>query len=98
MFNLIENVMKSKVEIRKFAVEMAVAVLGHGTPDKDVVGKASEIEKYVMGNADIPETYDEEERIVGVLHGLAGVVMSILGRPMYECCTRDIKENHKETE
>lgn len=90
--------MMSKVEIRKFAVEMAVAVLGHGTPDKDVVSKASEIEKYVVGDAVIPETYDEQERIVGMLNGLAGVVMSLLGKPMYECCTSDLKDNHKETE
>ena len=55
--------MKSKVEVRKFAVEMAVAIMGKGTSDKDVVAKASEIEKYVIGEAELPEVEDETTMI-----------------------------------
>ena len=36
--------MKSKIEVRKFAIEIATQILGKGTADKDVVGKAKEIE------------------------------------------------------
>lgn len=66
--------MKSMIEVRKFAVEMAVAVMGQGTADKDVVGKAMEIEKYVVGNAVLPETYDEASIISGTLGNLIGTL------------------------
>lgn len=47
--------MKSKIEVRTFAVEKAVAVMGVGSPIKDVVAKAQEIEAYVIGAAELPE-------------------------------------------
>lgn len=59
--------MKSKLEIRKFAVEQAVAIMGTGTPQKDVVSKAKEIEVYVLGDAVLPEVQDEVESVKGVL-------------------------------
>lgn len=59
--------MKSKVEVRKFAVEMAVAIMGKGTSDKDVVKKASEIEKYVVGDAELPEVEDDNSLIDDVI-------------------------------
>ena len=40
--------MISKIGIRQFAVEQAVAIMGTGTPQKDVVAKAAEIEAYVV--------------------------------------------------
>ena len=43
--------MKSKIEVRTFAVEKAVAI-------KDVVAKAQEIEAYVIGEAELPEVED----------------------------------------
>lgn len=52
--------MKSKLEIRTFAVEKAVAVMGVGMPSKDVVAKAKEIEAYIIGNAELPEVYDSD--------------------------------------
>lgn len=55
--------MKSKIEVRKFAVEVASMVLGRGTADKDVVAKAKEIEVYIIGAAELPETYDENNAL-----------------------------------
>lgn len=51
--------MKSKIDVRVFAVEKAVAVMGPGSPLKDIIEKAKEIEAYVVSEADLPETYDE---------------------------------------
>lgn len=47
--------MKSKIDVRVFAVEQAVKIMGVGTPQKDVVAKAQEIEKYIIGEAELPE-------------------------------------------
>lgn len=55
--------MNSKIDVRVFAVEKAVAILGAGTPAKDVVSKAMEIEKYVIGNAELPEMYNQEQAL-----------------------------------
>lgn len=59
--------MKSKVEIRKFAVEKAVELLGSGSPCKDVISKAQEIENYIVGSAKIPETFSEEDKLSELL-------------------------------
>lgn len=59
--------MQSKVDIRKYAVEIAVRVMGTGTPDKDVISKAKEIEEYIIGDAVIPDTYDETNAIGGLI-------------------------------
>lgn len=48
--------MKNKIEIRVFAVEVAASMLGAGAPSKDVVAKAKEIEEYIIGEAEVPET------------------------------------------
>ena len=58
--------MKSKLEIRVFAIEQAVKVIGISTPVKDVVEKAKEIEAYIIGDAELPESYDNE--------GMRGVI------------------------
>lgn len=60
--------MKSKIEIRVFAVEQAVTILGTGTPAKDVVEKAKEIERYVVGDAEIPEVKNEKELIDNIMN------------------------------
>lgn len=46
--------MKSKIEVRVFAVEQAVKIMGAGTPQKDVVAKAQEIEKYIVQDIVLP--------------------------------------------
>lgn len=55
--------MKSKIEIRKFAVQTAADLLGTGSATKDVVTKAKEIEDYIVGQAEIPETYNETSEL-----------------------------------
>ena len=59
--------MKSKIEIRVFAIEQAVAILGVGTPDKDVVSKAKEIEAYIIGDAVLPEIDSENQALMGMM-------------------------------
>ena len=70
--------MKSLLEIRKFAVEMAVTIMGNGCPCKDVVSKAEEIEKYVVGKAELPEFIDENEQVASLLGVLAGLVLNAI--------------------
>lgn len=64
--------MKSKIEIRVFAVEQAVKIMGVGTPDKQVVEKAKEIENYVIGNADLPD-FDASSPIDKVVESMAAL-------------------------
>ena len=65
--------MKSKIEVRVFAVEQAVKIMGVGTPQKDVVAKAQEIEKYIIGEAVMPEVADETSPI-DLINGIAAAV------------------------
>ena len=41
--------------------------MGTGTPQKDIVVKAQEIERYIVGDADIPEIDNEKELINSVM-------------------------------
>lgn len=66
--------MKSKIEVRTFAVNKAVEILGHGTPDKDVISKAKEIEAYIIGEAELPETYNEMVEANGILGGILNAI------------------------
>lgn len=67
--------MKSKIEIREFAISKAVDIMGTGTPAKDVVSKAREIEQYIIGEADIPEVYNQEEVMSDMfVKGLTSVI------------------------
>lgn len=66
--------MKSKLEIRVFAIEQAVKVMGVGIPVKDVVEKAKEIEAYVVGEINLPESYDSEGALMGqILQGVQAI-------------------------
>lgn len=66
--------MKSRLEVRKFAIESAVTIMGSGTPSKDVVEKAKEIEAYIIGEAILPETYDDVNAITGLANGLFSAI------------------------
>lgn len=66
---------RSKIEVREYAMNKAIELLGPGIPTKDAVAKAEEIEKYVMGEAELPETVDENEIISTAIETL-GVVAS----------------------
>lgn len=65
--------MKSKIEVRVFAVNKAVEIMGTGAPAKDVVTKAQEIEQYIMGDAELPDVYAEESP-ANFLNSIASVV------------------------
>lgn len=69
--------LKSKIEVREFAVKQAVIILGTGTSQKDVVNKAKEIEAYIVGKAELPEISNEKEMIEGITGGIAGLFQGI---------------------
>lgn len=71
---------KSKMEIREFAVSTAADILGSGTPDKDVIAKAKEIEAYIIGDAEIPEVYNEAEMVNGLFGSIIESLESIVSR------------------
>lgn len=81
---------KSKIEVREYAMNKAIELMGTGTPTKQAVEKAKEIETYVIGDAELPETVDENEIISTAIETL-GIVASqwlaanaVAPCPMYE--------------
>lgn len=58
---------KSKIEVREYAISKAAEIMGGCTPNKDIVSKAKEIELYIIGDAELPETYNEIEAAGGLL-------------------------------
>lgn len=71
--------MISKIEIRKFAIEQAVAIMGTGTPQKDVIAKAKDIETYVIGGADIPEVSNDTDTINDIMGNAMQMLQGISG-------------------
>ena len=65
--------MKSKIEVRVFAVEQAVKIMGTGTPQKDVVSKAQEIEKYIVQGIELPDVVVEASP-VDYLNSVASLI------------------------
>lgn len=59
--------MDSMIEIRKYAISKAVDMLGRGTASKDVISKAKEIEAYIVGDAVLPEVYNEMDAASGLM-------------------------------
>lgn len=53
------GIMETKIDIRKFAVDKAITLLGAGTPMKDVVTKAKEIEAYIVEGIELPDDPDK---------------------------------------
>lgn len=76
--------LKSKIEVREFAVKQAVIILGAGTPQKDVVVKAKEIESYVIGESELPETSDEEDILMKLVGNITSLSQGI-GGTYYGC-------------
>lgn len=70
----------SKIEVRERALDIAAGIMGIGTSDKDVVSKAIEIEKYLLGDAVLPETKDSDldifNKIAGMISGISGINLS----------------------
>ena len=75
--------MKSKIDVRVFALEQAVKIMGVGTPQKDVVVKAQEIEKYIIGEAVLPELTDEASPM-DLINGIAAAVNASAATPVVE--------------
>lgn len=71
---------KSNIEIREFAINKAVELMGTGTPTKQVVDKAKEIETYIKGEAELPEVLDEEKMVNTIIEALTGVAIGLLNQ------------------
>lgn len=69
---------KSKIEVREYAINKAIELMGTGTPQKDVVAKAKEIETYVIGEAELPEVLDEEKMVNTIIEALTGLAIGFL--------------------
>ena len=69
---------KSKIEVREYAINKAIELMGTGTPQKDVVAKAKEIETYVIGEAELPEVLDEEKMANTIIEALTGLAIGFL--------------------
>lgn len=70
--------MKSKIEVRKFAIEKAIEIMGVGTSDKDVISKAQQIETYIIGQAQLPETDDSEQALMNGVNEIIDYVKANL--------------------
>ena len=77
--------LKSKIEVREYAINKAIELMGTGTPTKQVVDKAKEIETYVIGEADLPESVDENEVMNTVIETLTGVAIGWLNHECNSC-------------
>lgn len=75
--------MKSKIDVRVFAVNKAVEVMGTGALIKDVVAKAQEIEQYIKGEAVLPEVADEASPME-LLNGIASIAGAVAPTPATE--------------
>ena len=58
---------KSKLDARHYAIEKAVELMGVGSPSKDVVAKAVEIESYIVGGAELPEVSNDTAQLMGMI-------------------------------
>ena len=58
---------KSKLDARHYAIEKAVELMGAGSPSKDVVAKAVEIEAYIVGGAELPEVSNDTSQLMNML-------------------------------
>lgn len=64
--------MKSLVDVRVFAVENAVKIAGPGSNAAQIVACATEIERYIVGSATLPEVAE------GDLAEIGSVLSSVL--------------------
>jgi hypothetical protein len=70
--------MKSKIEVREYAVNKAAEIMGKGTPTDSLITKAKEIENYILGEAKLPEiAADTTESLVDGLKSIIGGVNDI---------------------
>ena len=75
--------MKSKIEVREYAVNKAAEIMGKGTPADSLIAKAQEIEKYVTGEAILPEVaVDANESLVTGIKDILGGYMAAKEEPV----------------
>lgn len=58
---------KSRLDARHYAIEKAVELMGAGSPSKEVVAKAVEIEAYIVGGAELPEVSNDTAQLMNML-------------------------------
>ena len=58
--------MKSKIEVRKFAIEQAHLSMIKGDSDKSIVEVAKEIADFVLGDAALPEYVNDEDTLTAL--------------------------------
>lgn len=90
------------MEIRVFAVERAVELMGTGTPNKDVIAKAKEIEAYIVGDAQLPEVAESDISAArSFLSEIAGMIgQGCAGGPFPEALPKEteIEPEHEPEE
>ena len=64
--------MKSKIEVRKFAVEQAHLSMIKGDSDKSVVEVAKEIADFVLGDAELPEYVSDDDTLTALTKIVSG--------------------------
>ena len=69
---------KSKIEVREYAMNKSIELMGPGTPTKQVLEKAKEIESYIVGEAKLPETVDDSEIISSIMGVLTGIALELI--------------------
>ncbi len=75
--------MKSKIEVREFAVKTAADIMGKGTPVDSLITKAKEIESYIIGGAILPEVaVDANESLVTGSKDILGGYMAATEGPV----------------
>ena len=67
---------KSRIEVREYAMNKAIELMGTGAPGKHVVEKAKEIESYIIGEAELPETDDTYAELKKVVVQAGNMVRS----------------------
>ena len=64
--------MKSKIEVRKFAIEQAHLSMIKGDSDKSIVEVAKEIADFVLGDAVLPEYVNDEDTLTALTKIVSG--------------------------
>ena len=81
--------MKSKIEVREFAVKIAAEIMGKGTPVDSLIAKAQEIEKFIIGEAILPEVAaDSTESLMNGLSSIIGATAVNDIAPVTETATK----------
>lgn len=71
-----EIAMKSRIEVRKYAVDKAAETAGKGMPMAGIVERAKEIEVYIMEGITLPDVYDEMSAASGIMERTFGAITS----------------------